>query len=708
MSLSIEIVNGITSIKEGDTVTPVEMRLVNGNGTAYDVTGSSVNVLIANESGKILEKPAEIGDKTGVVSFKVDEGEITGHGSMFLEIHVTEDDGLKIFPSDGTISFKIDKNINIVGETVTSITLQHLFDTFNEQLVDYQVEVNELFADAYEDAVSRATINRFFNPVANFAALTTTYPSAQYGDAVQTLDDNKTYRFNGTSWIYIEQFGAGPFDNVYKRLDEQRYFVNVREFGAIGNGTTDDTAAFTSAIASCVNGSVLWIPQGYTFLLSSRLDIPVSLRISGGGKIKFSTVVDTSEQVLFDFNRQISTEDQIMYGIRIENIDFEGTVSNNSRELPQTMLRTWFCDDVLVTNCTFKNLNIAIRPQNTKNISVVGNIFKKLFQTNTDKINGYGLMLETTQNVNVSANTFVEVERHSIYLNHFNNATVTGNIFIGNSSYVARTGYEMPIKLTDGDGCTIVGNRFRYTVGGISIIEFGTGTKFTENVVISNNVFEDYVTNNSIVTGFVFLKSLYMKNIKIHNNIFRNAFNHFIQFTGSGDIDITGNTFDTGTQGVRVETTSTDARLTISNNRFSNLTGNCINATNTNSKIFGQNNGFKNCSSGVANFTTNPNNMVILDSYDVENPGPKSISGSGGTPDVKLGTIFKINNSTATNITALANGSKGQRVTLYFTNGNNTLKHSSFFFLKAKADVVTELGMTKDFVQVDFGSWFEV
>lgn len=80
--------------------------------------------------------------------------------------------------------------------------------------------IDEVSNQALEQVVEKATVNRSFAPVDTFADLETVYPDAQEGDAVQTLDDNKVYRFNGTEWVFIEQFGVGPFTDVYDQLNE--------------------------------------------------------------------------------------------------------------------------------------------------------------------------------------------------------------------------------------------------------------------------------------------------------------------------------------------------------------------------------------------------------------------------------------------------------------------------------------------------------
>ncbi len=64
-------------------------------------------------------------------------------------------------------------------------------------------------------------------------------------------------------------------------------FVNVTDFGATGNGTTDDTAAIVAAIAAAApssarTGNTVYFPAG-TYLVSSTLTVPVGLILQGAG-----------------------------------------------------------------------------------------------------------------------------------------------------------------------------------------------------------------------------------------------------------------------------------------------------------------------------------------------------------------------------------------------------------------------------------------
>jgi len=58
--------------------------------------------------------------------------------------------------------------------------------------------------------------------------------------------------------------------------------VNVRDFGAAGDGQTDDTAAFKSAISACPKPGAVYLPAG-SYVIRGRIDVPSGIVLRGDG-----------------------------------------------------------------------------------------------------------------------------------------------------------------------------------------------------------------------------------------------------------------------------------------------------------------------------------------------------------------------------------------------------------------------------------------
>lgn len=107
------------------------------------------------------------------------------------------------------------------------------WEQLNTNFDQIATDIKNISGDVLAELIHKANLE-YKAPVATFADLTTTYPNAKEGWAVQTLDDNKIYRFNGSNWVFVQQFGAGPFSDIYNRLDNLG--LDVTAFGAVGMG----------------------------------------------------------------------------------------------------------------------------------------------------------------------------------------------------------------------------------------------------------------------------------------------------------------------------------------------------------------------------------------------------------------------------------------------------------------------------------------
>jgi hypothetical protein len=121
--------------------------------------------------------------------------------------------------------------------------------------------------------------------------------------------------------------------------------VNVKDFGATGDGVTDDTTAIQAALNSLIpNGGVLFFPQG-TYLITSSLNVPSMVNLYGEGK-QISKILTNNSINLLSFSNENT------YGTFIEYLWLYGNGSSNGIYCDAT---TELDAHVLIRDCRFEN-----------------------------------------------------------------------------------------------------------------------------------------------------------------------------------------------------------------------------------------------------------------------------------------------------------------------------------------------------------------
>jgi hypothetical protein len=62
--------------------------------------------------------------------------------------------------------------------------------------------------------------NNWKTAVSTYADIAITYPSPALGDTVQTISDNKIYRYNGTAWIFTQQYSASAITDAQNKIGD--------------------------------------------------------------------------------------------------------------------------------------------------------------------------------------------------------------------------------------------------------------------------------------------------------------------------------------------------------------------------------------------------------------------------------------------------------------------------------------------------------
>lgn len=162
---------------------------------------------------------------------------------------------------------------------------------------------------------------------------------------------------------------AATFNTPLGALDEaitnaQSGVYNVLEYGATGDGSTDDTAAIQAAINACAGtGGEVYFPKGF-YSINATLTISTKrgVRLSGvmqsyanpGSSLGATLIWDgsTSDDMLYIFNSQ---------DIRVDGLCFDGADTAGSRGIFVDSDNTQVSKRIHIDHCFFKRLNICIQ-----------------------------------------------------------------------------------------------------------------------------------------------------------------------------------------------------------------------------------------------------------------------------------------------------------------------------------------------------------
>jgi hypothetical protein len=318
--------------------------------------------------------------------------------------------------------------------------------------------------------------------------------------------------------------------------------VNVKDFGAVGDGVTDDAAAIQAAVDTMeVGGGTLHIPAG-TYLLGSEVLLLGEIIVQGDGY--GSTFIKAADDFelggrLFDTFRRDN--------ITIQGIHFDGNVANQSGYVPATdngqnaiIIRS--SKNITIRNCYFKDFGkdgifmFGTAPTKSNDqILIEGCVFENMYRNGFSIIEGqnitvannffFGLGDLTPAEVTLNEGVRIEADfstEHVINLlisnNHFQNmqggitaynqnlSTVQRNIVIANNTFEEMTGRAgVALWRLKDQGASVIGNRFFNcgTTGADFSIGAGGGVSMSEcdNVIVADNYFYDCGGDNGTVVA---------------------------------------------------------------------------------------------------------------------------------------------------------------------------------------------------------------
>jgi hypothetical protein len=205
----------------------------------------------------------------------------------------------------------------------------------------------------------------------------------------------------------LKDGGSTPTGAINRPINEKLAdMVSVKDFGAVGDGTTDDKLAIQAAL-DATSGKILYFPAGnYIISGSMYINNPVHLYFDPSAVIK----------VIASYTYLIAFE--VGYNGAVNNVTIDGaTFDFNNQTTSQYGIGVRILDNatnVTISNCTFKNF----------------------FQSTTNGSGGDGILIRllnssAPQNINIENCNFTNIGRNGIsvtnYINGLNISNCTFN-----------------------------------------------------------------------------------------------------------------------------------------------------------------------------------------------------------------------------------------------------------------------------------------
>ena len=137
-------------------------------------------------------------------------------------------------------------------------------------------------------------------------------------DTIVNADVKSDAAIVSSKLSFTQSSTGGTARTIFTKLNE---LISVKDFGAVGNGSTDDTTAIKNAIAAGDGVNIVYFPAG-TYIVKEPIIIPSNSYIKGAGGAYTSIKMDSSIGRLTGLG-VIGTWDTTTENVLVEDITFD-------------------------------------------------------------------------------------------------------------------------------------------------------------------------------------------------------------------------------------------------------------------------------------------------------------------------------------------------------------------------------------------------
>lgn len=319
------------------------------------------------------------------------------------------------------------------------------------------------------------------------------------------------------------------------------YIYNVKEYGALGDGETDDTSAINLAIADYNStGGILYFPNSYYIVGGTLTPLTKSGLVLGDSSIIDATSNSDTDFTLITISASHVTIDSLqIYG------GTNGTaIKTSARSTVKNCVISGFNTQVYIFNSTvtkiynnyFVNFGVSISVNNPQNTDAGDHMIYGNTWDTSNAGSGTAILVTTSGGLYITSNKFL----NCAYAFVEGITTDATSVLLFNNNSVETTNglvFNSPLTGTRFSKVTINNNEFALSQYGMQILDD------TEGIIINGNYLEGVGTNSCIFLGTPNSNKAPAK-VTISDNVFHNFSSAIYMYNNIDKCNVDNNTFN--------------------------------------------------------------------------------------------------------------------------------------------------------------------
>ena len=337
---------------------------------------------------------------------------------------------------------------------------------------------------------------------------------------------------DGTSYSKLGDRLAAVDSQLEETVSKHEIVVNVKDFGAKGDGISDDTIPIQNAINNTSN-NIIYFPAG-VYNISDTLVLRSNITLYGQGELSQIKVINYNKKCFYSYN--------LIENVEIKDLKLVGSaIRKNQYPTECSAINIVNMNNVRIYNCIFTGFNSNIEISKGKLLRIYNNNILDALQfddtvqdpSGESSTGGYGIVTHQVSDLDIF-NNFIKSERHCVYIGRgksFKDVRIYNNTLYGDNSYKTfQTTYEYVIKIRPGDGNILIDNNIIHNGYGGIIISAGCEgfIEITRNTITQTEEY-NYIPKHGNACIHVDAKNgSILKHLSIENNKIINIYNTYI------------------------------------------------------------------------------------------------------------------------------------------------------------------------------------